>query len=148
MRDLDDKVIYALNNSLPTASIKSRTDSNPETNCKELYDKLRKSYVQREDWIQGCIVVTTEELSSLKKQKENSDDIQLEKKFKTEQRKVRRKSSIEKHTDRRLHRTLRKTSLVWRFSLDNNQIPFDRELPSRRSCSFHFTFIVTPFVLL
>lgn len=88
MRDVDDKVIYALNNSLPTSSIKSREDSNPETNCKELYERLKSSYVQRNDWIQGCIIVTADELSSLRKQREINDDIQLDKKFKSEQRKV------------------------------------------------------------
>lgn len=88
MRDLDDKVIYALNNSLPTESIKSRTDANPEKNCKELHDRLKKSYVEREEWIQGCILITANELTALKQQRETSDDIDLEKKFKSEQRKV------------------------------------------------------------
>lgn len=88
MRELDDKVIYALNNSLPTESIQSRTESNPEANCKDLYDRLKKNYVQRDAWIQGCILITADELTALKKQKESNDDIHLEKKFKSEQRKV------------------------------------------------------------
>lgn len=47
MRDLDDKVCIALNNSLPTASIKARIDSDPEANCKVLFDSLKTSYAQR-----------------------------------------------------------------------------------------------------
>lgn len=88
MRDLDDKVIYALNNLLPTASIKTRTESNPETNCKGLFDSLKFSYTQREKIIQDCIILTAEEISQLKKQRDDSNDIQIEKKFKSEQRKV------------------------------------------------------------
>jgi Caffeine-induced death protein 2 len=89
MRDLDDKVIYALNMSLPTASIKARTDSNPGENCSQLYSSLKKSYEQRGKVIQDCILLTAEEVSQLKKQREGSYDVQVEKKFKTEQRKVR-----------------------------------------------------------
>lgn len=88
MRDLDDKVIYALNNSLPTASIKARIDADPEKNCKDLYTKLKASYAERARVIQECVILTAEQVSQLKKQREQSDDIQLEKKFKSEQRKV------------------------------------------------------------
>lgn len=89
MRNLDDKVIYALNNSLPTDSIKARTESDPVSNCKGLFDSLKQSYSQREKVIQECILLTAEEVSRLKKQREdNMDDGQLEKKFKNEQRKV------------------------------------------------------------
>lgn len=88
MRDLDDKVIYALNNSLPTSSIKARTESNPGENCKGLYESLAQSYKSREKVIQDCIILTAEQVSLLKKQRESSDDIVIEKKFKTEQRKV------------------------------------------------------------
>lgn len=88
MRDLDDKVIYALNNSLPTASIKARTESNPEASCKGLFDSLKTSYIQREKLIQDCILQTAEQVSQLKKQRDDSDDPQVEKRFKSEQRKV------------------------------------------------------------
>lgn len=88
MRDLDDKVIYALNMSLPTASIKARTDSNPGDNCKGLYNSLRTSYEQRGKVIQECILLTAEEVSRLKQQRETSGDVQVEQRFKNEQRKV------------------------------------------------------------
>lgn len=88
MRDMDDKIIYALNNSLPTASIKRKTESNPENNCKELYNALKVSYSGRHKLIQDCILSTAGEVSQLKKQKESSDDPQIEKRFKSELRKV------------------------------------------------------------
>lgn len=56
MRDLDDKVIYALNKSLPTASIKARTDSDPEKSCKVLFEQLKSAYLSRDKNIQECIL--------------------------------------------------------------------------------------------
>lgn len=91
MRDVDDKVIYALNNSLPTASIKARTESNPEKNCKSLFQSLSSNYVSRGKIIQECILLTADEVGRLKKLRDESDDVNVEKKFKSEQRKVKLK---------------------------------------------------------
>lgn len=88
MRELDEKIIYTLNMAIPTASIKARTDSNPGQNCQDLYARLKNSYANREKGIQECIWVTAEQVTQLKKQRESSDEIQLEKRFKSEQRKV------------------------------------------------------------
>lgn len=89
MRSLDDKLIYALNMSLPTVSIKARTDSNPAENCKELYESLRASHTDRGKFIDDCILVTADQVKSLKTQLDSSDDTKLEKQFKSEQRKVK-----------------------------------------------------------
>lgn len=89
MRDLDDKIIYSLNTSLPTESISRRDDSNPEENCKNLYETLKKGYTERKSVITNCIVLTTEHVKLLKQQREdNWDNLDIEKKFKSEQRKV------------------------------------------------------------
>lgn len=89
MRNLDDSIIYALNISLPTESIKARTSSDPQSNCKELYEKLKTGYAERDKVIKECILVTAEQVKALKKQREEDmNDMGLEKKFKTEQRKV------------------------------------------------------------
>lgn len=90
MRNLDDKIIYALNISLPTESIKARTSSDPEKNCHELYDTLKRGYVDRNRVIQECIQLTAEKVRKLKSEREQDmNNIALEKKFKSEQRKVR-----------------------------------------------------------
>lgn len=89
MRDLDDKIIYALNTSLPTESIKARTSSDPEKNCHDLYDKLKLGYTEREKVIKECIQITAEQVKVFKHQRDqNFDDMTLEKRFKSEQRKV------------------------------------------------------------
>jgi hypothetical protein len=90
MRDLDDKIIYALNVSLPTESMKARTSSDPVKNCHDLYDKLKYGYDERDKIIKECIKITAEEVKSLKQQREQDlNNTALEKKFKSEQRKVR-----------------------------------------------------------
>lgn len=90
MRNLDDSIIYALNISLPTESIKARTSSDPERNCQELFEKLKTGYAERDKVIKECIQVSAEQVKVLKKQREeNANDMNLEKKFKTEQRKLR-----------------------------------------------------------
>lgn len=94
MRDADDNVIYSLNAALPTSSMKARTDSNPEKNCKSLFDSLASNYKSRQKLIEDCIVLTAEQVSQLKKQRETSSDVQVEKKFKSEQRKVIMKNFV------------------------------------------------------
>lgn len=38
MRDLDDKIVYALNVNIPTPSFRGEID--PKQNCKQLFDEL------------------------------------------------------------------------------------------------------------
>jgi len=44
MRDVDDKIIYALN-ALPTESFKGQVNS--ENTCRDLYSKLQQSHLSR-----------------------------------------------------------------------------------------------------
>ncbi|XP_055843978.1 protein MIX23 [Episyrphus balteatus] len=88
MRDLDDKIIYALNTSLPTESFKGQVDS--EKTCHNLYSKLQVGHQQREEAIKRCIMVAAESVKQLKEAREsNRDDFEVDKKFKSEQRKLR-----------------------------------------------------------
>lgn len=87
MRDLDDKIIYALNTSIPTQSFKGQV--NAEATCRDLYTKLQDSHKDREAAIKKCILVTAEGVKQIKEQRDaNRDDMMLDKKFKAEQRKA------------------------------------------------------------
>lgn len=87
MRQVDDKIIYALNTSLPTESFKGQSNAN-ET-CKDLYCKLNTTYDNRSKMIKNCIDITATRVKELKNQKDvQPDDIETNKDFKTEQRKV------------------------------------------------------------
>lgn len=88
MRELDDKIIYMLNTSIPTESFKGQIS--PSQTCERLYNQLQDNYSQREKAITNCIVVTAESVKGLKaKRDENRDNINAAQSFKNEQRKVR-----------------------------------------------------------
>merc|ERR1711953_1585217 len=53
MRLIDDKIVYALNTSIPTASFKEKID--PTSKCKELYHQIEETYDLREGAISACI---------------------------------------------------------------------------------------------
>lgn len=87
MRDVDDKIVYALNTSIPTESFKGQLSASEK--CTDLYSKLNKTYDGRNQIIKNCIAVTANRVKVLKTKKDdNPDDINVYKDFKSEQRKV------------------------------------------------------------
>lgn len=84
MRDIDDKIIYALNTSIPTESFKGQSSASEK--CKELHAKLGTVHADRCKLIKNCIEVTADRVKTLNAQKDN--DISVHKNFKSEQRKV------------------------------------------------------------
>ena len=96
MRELDDKLIYSLNTSIPTESFKGQ--SNAEGTCKSLYGQLRATHEERENAIRECILISADNLKKLKNERDNKQDsVILDKKFKSEQRKVKKINKIFKY---------------------------------------------------
>uniref|UniRef100_A0A336LHK3 Protein MIX23 n=1 Tax=Culicoides sonorensis TaxID=179676 RepID=A0A336LHK3_CULSO len=92
LRDIDDKLVYALNTMIPTQSFKGQEHA--EANCKDMYFKLKKGYDYRQQAITKCIVAQAEQVKSIKEIRDkirdsDSHDIQVDKNFKAEQRKLR-----------------------------------------------------------
>ncbi|XP_041971340.1 protein MIX23 [Aricia agestis] len=88
MRVLDDKIVYALNTSIPTESFKAKVDASSA--CQDLYEQIQKGHTERENVIKNCIVVTAETVKNLKIAKEQQpDSLDILKKLKFEQRKLR-----------------------------------------------------------
>lgn len=85
MRDVDDKIIYALN-SIPTESFRNQVSS--EGTCKALFNELSKCHGEREEAIKQCILVSANKLQTLKEKRETGDH-QATSEFKSEQRKLR-----------------------------------------------------------
>lgn len=85
MRDIDDKIIYALN-SIPTESFKNQVSS--ENTCKELYSDLIKGHGERDEAIKQCILYSANKLKTLKEKRVEGDH-QADREFKAEQRKLR-----------------------------------------------------------
>lgn len=88
MRGIDDKIVYALNTSIPTESFKKGL--NAHQTCKELSEKLGIVYSERNKFIRNCIASTANRVQQLKQTKDNNpDDVTACKNFKSESRKVR-----------------------------------------------------------
>jgi len=60
MRVIDDKIVYALNNSIPTISFKGQVDASEK--CKELHQEILKTYDDREASVHKCIEFTRRKL--------------------------------------------------------------------------------------
>lgn len=87
MRVLDDKIVYALNTSLPTESFRKTVDT--AVVCQDLLTQIKKGHDDRENVIKNCIVVTAESVKNLKAAKESKpDDFDTLKDLKAAQRKV------------------------------------------------------------
>lgn len=88
MRQFDDKIIYLLNNTIPTESFKSQID--PTAKCKELYEQIHSGHEKRELAITRCLNLSKEKLRELKAQRENGDESpQLLKALRKEQNTLR-----------------------------------------------------------
>ncbi|XP_033157802.1 coiled-coil domain-containing protein 58 isoform X1 [Drosophila mauritiana] len=86
MRDVDDKIIYALN-ALPTESFKGQVNS--ESTCRDLYAKLQESHLARQESIRSCITISASNLKKLREKRETQpDDVDTDNQFRAEQRKV------------------------------------------------------------
>lgn len=87
MRVLDDKIVYALNTSLPTESFQNKVDASLV--CQDLYNQIQKGHGERENIIKNCIVSTADGVKKLMVAKERSPyDVDVLMNLKTEQRKV------------------------------------------------------------
>ncbi|XP_055686700.1 protein MIX23 [Lutzomyia longipalpis] len=88
MREMDDKIIYALNTSIPTESFKGQVDATGT--CKGLFRQIQEAHSQREEAIKRCIVVAADRVKVLREERDNKrDDMAIDKSFKAEQRKLR-----------------------------------------------------------
>lgn len=87
MRILDDKIVYALNTSIPTESFQNKVNATEA--CQDLYSQIQKGHADRENVIKHCITITAEAVKNLKAAKaQNSEDFEILKNLKSEQRKV------------------------------------------------------------
>ncbi|XP_059613402.1 protein MIX23 [Phlebotomus argentipes] len=88
MREVDDKIIYALNTSIPTESFKGQVDA--KGTCEGLFRQLQVAHNEREQAIRNCIVIAADRVKVLREERDgNRDDVGIDKSFKAEQRKLR-----------------------------------------------------------
>ncbi|XP_076444469.1 protein MIX23-like [Babylonia areolata] len=88
MRLIDDRIINALNTTVPTQSFAHQVDATKE--CKHLYEQLEQSYSAREKAIKTCIAKVSDDVGGLRKAKaDNPDSGEVLKKLRKEQTKLR-----------------------------------------------------------
>lgn len=88
MRTIDDRIISALNASLPTQSFRGNVDTAKV--CKRFYDQLQLSYEQRAKSITRCLEIVNNDVETLRQKKSDSpDDIDIIKTLRKEQTKFR-----------------------------------------------------------
>jgi len=72
LREIDDKIIYALNQSTPTASFKARGVDAHEM-CLKLREELTESHKQREEYISNCSAKLGDDIACMRAEYEGGN---------------------------------------------------------------------------
>jgi len=88
MRIVDDKIVQALNTTVPTESFSAKVDGH--TTCKDLFSQIVKTHVERERSLNQCVSVTASKLQRFKEERNSApNDMLLQRDLKREQMKLR-----------------------------------------------------------
>ncbi|XP_077365497.1 protein MIX23 isoform X2 [Festucalex cinctus] len=88
MRTMDDRIIHALNTTIPTASFSGKV--NATQTCKQLYDSMVEAHLNRDKAIKECITHTSEVVGHLREARsKDSADMALIKQLRKEQTKLK-----------------------------------------------------------
>ncbi|KAG7317615.1 hypothetical protein KOW79_018650 [Hemibagrus wyckioides] len=88
MRTFDDRIVHALNTTVPTVSFSGKVDATQT--CKELYESLMESHLSRDKAIKTCIRETTEVVGRLREARaKDSDNLSIIKQLRKEQNKLK-----------------------------------------------------------
>ncbi|XP_061160779.1 protein MIX23-like isoform X1 [Syngnathus typhle] len=88
MRNIDDRIVHALNTTVPTVSFSAKIDATQT--CKELYDSMIEAHLSRDKAIKACITHTSEVVGQLREARlKNNADIALIKQLRKEQTKLK-----------------------------------------------------------
>ncbi|KAG5851254.1 hypothetical protein ANANG_G00091120 [Anguilla anguilla] len=88
MRTIDDRIVHALNTTVPTTSFKGKVDATQT--CKELYKSLMKAHSDRDRAIKTCIAQTSSVVSQLCEERtRDSENMSLIKQLRKEQTKLK-----------------------------------------------------------
>ncbi|XP_066538001.1 protein MIX23 isoform X2 [Hoplias malabaricus] len=88
MRNIDDRIIHALNTTVPTASFSGKV--NATQTCKELYESLLEAHLSREKAIKACITETSAVVGQLREARAKEfDNMSLIKQLRKEQTKLK-----------------------------------------------------------
>ncbi|XP_034025359.1 coiled-coil domain-containing protein 58 [Thalassophryne amazonica] len=88
MRTIDDRIVYALNTTVPTVSFSDKVDATQR--CKELYESMMEAHQRRDKAIKSCIAQTSEVVGQLREERaKDNDNLELIKQLRKEQTKLK-----------------------------------------------------------
>ncbi|XP_077100771.1 protein MIX23 [Siphateles boraxobius] len=88
MRTIDDRIVHALNTTVPTVSFSGKVDATQT--CKELYESLMEAHLSRDKAIKSCITETSAVVRQLReKRAKDSDNLSIIKQLRKEQTKLK-----------------------------------------------------------
>uniref|UniRef100_A0A8C1TCH1 Protein MIX23 n=1 Tax=Cyprinus carpio TaxID=7962 RepID=A0A8C1TCH1_CYPCA len=88
MRTIDDRIVHALNTTVPTASFSGKVDATQT--CKELYESLMEVHLSRDKAIKSCITETSAVVGQLRaKRAKDIDNLSVIKQLRKEQTKLK-----------------------------------------------------------
>ncbi|XP_061660507.1 protein MIX23 isoform X2 [Syngnathoides biaculeatus] len=88
MRTMDDRIVHALNTTIPTVSFLGKVDATQT--CKELYNSMMEAHLSRDKAIKACITHTSEIVGQLRKARaKDSADMAVMKNLRKEQTKLK-----------------------------------------------------------
>ncbi|XP_068438208.1 protein MIX23 [Clinocottus analis] len=74
MRSIDDRIVYALNTSVPTVSFSGKVDATQT--CKQLYESMMDAHLTRDKAIKSCIAQTSKEVGQLRERRAKDSENQ------------------------------------------------------------------------
>ncbi|XP_037549799.1 protein MIX23 [Nematolebias whitei] len=84
MRTIDDRIVHALNTTVPTASFSGKVDATQT--CKQLYESLIEAHQSRDKAIKACIAQKSELVGQLREERaKDAGNLKLIKKLRNEQ---------------------------------------------------------------
>ncbi|XP_077591889.1 protein MIX23 isoform X4 [Stigmatopora nigra] len=88
MRTMDDRIVHALNTTLPTVSFLDKVDSTQT--CKQLYESMMEAHLNRDKAIKSCITHTSEVVGQLRERRaKDGANMVLIKQLRKEQTKLK-----------------------------------------------------------
>ncbi|KAG7224906.1 hypothetical protein INR49_014822 [Caranx melampygus] len=88
MRTIDDRIVHALNTTVPTVSFSGKVDATQT--CKQLYESMMEAHLTRDRAIKTCIAQTSEVVGQLREQRaKDSENLAIIKQLRKEQTKLK-----------------------------------------------------------
>ncbi|XP_061569414.1 protein MIX23 [Cololabis saira] len=84
MRTIDDRIVHALNTTVPTVSFSGKVDATQT--CKQLYESMMEAHLNRDKAIKACIAQTSQVVEQLREQRaKDNENLALIKQLRKEQ---------------------------------------------------------------